>query len=207
MMEAVRSVPGVYSVAYGEDRQIRSQDPLHLNNVEPLPAGLAAAFPMFKPGDLMVSFRNPNTIAVLDPEQNRIKWTMHGSFVRQHDPDFLSNGNIMVYDNQGGDPACGGTRILEIDPISQAIVWRYEGCGGKPFFAETRGEQQVLENGNVLTFDVQGGRVFEVTPDQKPEIVWEYYNVLKSQSDEIRVGLITHASRYLRESLNFLPPL
>lgn len=206
MMEAVRPVPGLVGVVYGERAQIRGQDLLHLNNVEPLTPAMAAAFPMFTAGDLLVSFRNPNTIAVVSPQDGRVKWIMHGPFVRQHDPDFLPNGNIMVFDNLGGDPACGGSRILEIEPVSQDIVWRYDGCGGKPFMAETRGEQTVLGNGNVLTFDTQGGRVFEVTHSERPEIVWEYHNVLQTDDGAPRVGLITHASRHPREALTFLPP-
>ena len=58
---------------------------------------------------------------------------MTGPFVRQHDPDFLPNGNLLVYDNRGGDPACGGSRILEIEPATQKMVWRYDGCGETPF--------------------------------------------------------------------------
>ena len=88
----------------------------HLNDVEPLPAAWAAQFPLFKAGDLLVSLRNMNMIAVIDPQTKLVKWQLSGLFVQQHDADFLPNGHLMVYDNQGGDPACGGTRILEIDP-------------------------------------------------------------------------------------------
>ena len=37
------------------------------------------------------------------------RWAMAGPFRRQHDPDLLPNGHIMVFDNLGGDPACGRT--------------------------------------------------------------------------------------------------
>src|SRR5260370_508482 len=50
---------------------------------------------------------------------------------RQHDPDILPNGHILVYDNLGGmvdgDRPEGRSRILEIDPMTQKIVWKYEG--------------------------------------------------------------------------------
>ena len=78
---------------------------------------------------------------------------LSGSFVQQHDPDFLPNGHIMVFDNLGGDPACGRTRILEIDPTLQTVVWSYDGCGEKPFDSERRGVQELLPNGNVLTVE------------------------------------------------------
>ena len=69
VLEALREWPGLTSITYNEDVQvaIRSNDPTHLNNVEPLPRAMAAAFPQFAPGDLLISLRNMNTIAVLDP--------------------------------------------------------------------------------------------------------------------------------------------
>lgn len=204
VLKAFLSQPGALSITYDARTDIAASDPLHLNNVEPLPAAFADRFPQFKPGDLLVSLRNTNTIAVIDPETRQVKWALAGLVERQHDPDFLPNGHIMVYDNKGGDPACGGTRIVEIEPVSQEVVWRYDGCAGKPFFAETRGEQAVLSNGNVLTFEPHAGRVFEVTHEPEPRLVWEYYNVLGKLDDELRVGLITHAARFRMEDLPFL---
>lgn len=206
-LKALADNKGLLNITYSEEHTITTQDPLHLNNVEPLPASMAAAFPMFKPDDLLVSFRNINTIAVIDPATKKVKWTMTGPFARQHDPDFLPNGHLMVYDNLGGPTACGGTRILEIDPATRTIVWQYDGCATQPFFGETRGEQEVLENGNVLTYEPQGGRVLEVTHGANPQIVWEYFNVLDPADGGKRVGLVTHAERFRQENLTFLSPI
>ena len=52
------------------------------------------------------------------------------------------------------------------------MVWQYDGCATDSFFGEMRGEQQVLENGNVLTYEPQGGWALEVTHDPNPQIVW-----------------------------------
>jgi hypothetical protein len=124
--------------------------------------------------------------------------------VQQHDASFLPNGHLMVYDNQGGDPACGGTRILEIDPARQSIVWSYDGCGEKPFFSATRGMQEVLPNGNVLTIEPHGGRVLEVTAGPHSRLVWEYYNVIGMVDGTPHVGLITHAEHFRPQDLTFL---
>ena len=86
------------------------------------------------------------------------------------------------------------------------MVWQYDGCATQPFFGETRGEQEVLENGNVLTYEPQGGRVLEVTHDANPQIVWEYFNVLDPANGSKRVGLIIHAERFRPENLTFLLP-
>ena len=96
----------------------------------------AAVFPMGRAGDYMVSFRNLNMVAVIDKDTKRIKWALTGNFVRQHDPDILPNGNILLFDNLGGmlkrDRPQGRTRIIEIDSATHQIVWKYEG-GTDPF--------------------------------------------------------------------------
>ena len=63
---------------------------------------MAAAFPQFAAGDLLVSMRNINAIAVLDGKTVLVKWWRTGPFLRQHDPDFLPNGHILVFDNRLG---------------------------------------------------------------------------------------------------------
>ena len=204
VLRAFAKHPGAFSVTYAHETPVSQTDPLHLNDVEPLPAEWAHRFPQFAAGDLLVSLRNTNTVVVIDPATKLVKWQIGGLFVRQHDADFLPNGHLMVYDNQGGDPACGGSRILEIDPVTQASVWQYDGCGEKPFFSATRGVQQQLANGNILTVEPHAGRVLEVTHEPQPRLVWEYYNVLADVAAETRVGLVTHAERFRREALPFL---
>lgn len=209
VLEALRDWPGLTSVTYNEDidLEIRSNDPTHLNNIEPLPRSLAAAFPQFAPGDLLLSLRNMNTVAVLDPRTRKIKWVMHGPFVQQHDPDFLPNGHIMLFDNLGGmngDPACGRSRVLELDPKTTQVAWRYDGCDGVPFDSERRGTVQQLANGNVLIAESIRGRVLEVTHDDRPRIVWEYFNIAGEIDGKPAVGVITHAERFRPEDLPFL---
>jgi hypothetical protein len=145
--------------------------------------------------------RNINTIAVIDPKTDRTKWALTGPFAKQHDADWLPNGNIMVFDNAGGDPTCGRSRILEIDPRSQAVVWSYAGCEGPTFDSYIRGMQQ-LPNGNLLVTEATGGRAFEVTREGR--IVWEYVNRLYERAGGARVGLITHAERFPSETLPFV---
>ena len=67
---------------------------------------------MLKVGDLLVSLRNVSSLVAIDAETKMARWAMAGSFRRQHDPDLLPNGHILVFDNLGGDPACGRSRIL-----------------------------------------------------------------------------------------------
>lgn len=98
-------------------------------------------------------------------------------------PGLPGAGNLLLFDDQGGagfPPAAlgiyAGSRILEIDPIKQEIVWQYTGANsGRPvwsFFTSFVSNAQRLPNGNTLIDEGMSGRLFQVTPDGT--IVWEY---------------------------------
>jgi hypothetical protein len=206
VLEALRDFRGVLSVTYSQLRPIWANDPLHLNSVQPLPAAWAGRFPGLAAGDLLVLLRNVNLLAVIDPKTRKAKRFVTGPFVQQHDADFLPNGHLMVYDNRGGDPACGGTRVLEFDPATMATAWQYGACRDGGMSSNTRGMQAVLPNGNVLTVDAQHGRVLEVTHDPEPELVWEYHNVVGADGGGTPlVGMILHVERVPEAALAFLP--
>ena len=185
----------------GSAATIRVEDPTHLNDVEVLREAVAPAFPMFRAGDVLLSLRNLDTLVVADGRTWRIKWAMTGPFLGQHDPDFLPNGHLMVFDNRGtGDrPAFGGSRILEIDPATRAVVWSYDG-GDEPFYTKERGSQQALPNGDVLVTAALEGRVFEVARGKPDRIVWEYVNLVRPGF----VGLVTGAERVDPAGLSFV---
>jgi len=165
----------------------------HLNDVEILEGSKADAFPLFDKGDIMVSIRNFNMIAVIDPDTEEIKWSMTGPFIRQHDPDFLGNGHISVFDNRGGKGSqgfFGDSRILEIDPVTRKASILYEGSDDNPFVTASMGNHQHLPNGNILITESKRGRVFEVNGER--EIVWSYIN----RWDEDEVIVTYQATRY-----------
>ena len=70
----------------------------------------------------------------------------------------------------------GQTFIIELDPVTQKIVWKYEtdGYSSMKFFSKTMGGQKRLPNGNTFIAEDNTGRLFQVTPDG--DIVWEYVN-------------------------------
>jgi hypothetical protein len=145
-------------------------DILHANSVRVLGRGLAAKFPLFKRGQVLISFRSLDTIAVLDVPKRKMVWAAQGLWRAQHDAEFLANGRILVFDNLG---SVGGTRVLEYDPLTQATPWSYAGEGSRIFLAVERGAKQRLPNGNTLIVDPDGGRLVEVTRDKK--LAWECF--------------------------------
>ena len=183
----------------GAGKVFSDDDPMHVNDVERLPEDIAAAFPMFAAGDLLISVRHLNTIFVADPATWRVKWLMTGPFVGQHDPDFLPNGHIMLYDNRlsGETPKLGNSRLLEIDPATKIVVWSFEGEGETAFYAHSRGEQQLLPNGNILYVDPYRGRVLEIAPKAGNRLVWEWVNLIAPHE----VGLITDVERFVTARL------
>lgn len=150
----------------------------HLNEVEELSPELAAAFPMFAAGDLLVSFRNLNMIMVTDPSFQQVKWYRIGPWLRQHDPDWNPDGRITVFDNhpdgtQDGK-INGGSRIVALDPATGETETLYGGREGQTFSTAERGLHQMQPDGGVMATEAYYGRAFQV--DAAGRTVWEYIN-------------------------------
>lgn len=173
-------------------------DPLHANHVEILSKALAPAFPMFAAGDILISMRNINLVAVVDGRTHQIKWSQTGPWVRQHDPHFEANGTISVFDNHRlpnapawakGHPRLA-SRIVAIDPRNDKISVLFEGSDQQPFYTDVMGKHQNLANGNLLITEPLAGRAIEVTADGRT--VWWYVN----RYDAEHVAKISQATRY-----------
>jgi outer membrane protein assembly factor BamB len=152
-------------------------DYLHTNTVDVLDGTRAGKLPEAEAGRVLLSFREINTIAILDLEREEIVWGAQGPWLRQHDPDLLVDGDILLFDNQGNVGPGGITRLIEFDPVSRRIEWAYGGTAQERFESEVRSSQERLANGNTLITESDGGRLFEVTP--AGEVVWSYLNPVR----------------------------
>ncbi|MFB6350676.1 MAG: arylsulfotransferase family protein [Bradymonadaceae bacterium] len=179
-------------------------DVLHTNNIEPIHRDFAEHHDFAEPGQLLLSFRSLDAIGLLDVEKQKMVWMKRGFWKKQHDPDPLPNGNMLVFDNRGYRGPGGATRVAEFDPATGEIVWAYTGTKENPFYSKKRGQQQPLPNGNLLITENQFGRAFEVTRDK--EIVWEFYNPVRKKDKGKQwvpmFGGIT--PRYSTEELTFV---
>lgn len=154
-------------------------DPYHENDVDPLPPSLAEHFPQFAPGDLLVSVRNANLVFVLEPRSQQVKWWRMGGVIYQHDPDWVADGSISIFDNSLDT---GTSRIIAIDPKTMATEVTVPG-GELNFYSRFRGKHQVLPDGSVLVSSALQGRVLEVSPDK--EVVFELVNFIEDETERV----------------------
>jgi Arylsulfotransferase (ASST) len=91
---------------------------------------------------------------------------------QQHAPVALDNGRILVFDN--GNFRAGQhvvrSRVVEIDPATQTVVWSYTDPMASSFYKPCMGQR--LPNRNTHITESATGRLFGVTPDG--EVVWEF---------------------------------
>lgn len=146
-----------------------ANDLTHLNDVEPLSESMAAEYPGLDDGDLMVSLHHLDLVFVLDPDSRQVKWDASKPFIQQHDPDFLGNGWIGVFDNNrdGNERGemLGGSRIVAIQPHTDSMKTLFPTDRSEPFYTDIQGKWQQLENGNLLLTESQARRIVEVAPD------------------------------------------
>ena len=165
----------------------------HLNDIEVLQSEDADAFPLFEAGDIMVSYRNHNLIFIFEPETKTVKWYQFGPWLRQHDPDFLPDGTIAVFNNRRDhtqDGAVfGGSSIMIHDPVTRETSLLYEQTPETPFFTDVMGKHERTPNGNLLVVETKAGRIFEIT--DQGEIVWEFIN----RFDADRIAQMAEATR------------
>jgi len=165
----------------------------------------------FKPGNVMISVRHLDLVLIIDRGTKKVVWTYKGDYMgglaHQHEPHMIEEelpgaGNILIFDNGVGARSSGHdgtTIILEINPITKEIVWKYE--NGTDFFSAIQGSEQRLINGNTFVDESNTGTIYEISHDGN--IVWEYVMPPLPGSDE-RHGFGTRPHRY---SYDYCPQL
>lgn len=173
----------------GEDT---AYDVFHTNTVEIFQRDVPG---LARQGDILVCVRNLNAIAVVNPADERIVWIWGQNHLdAPHQPSLTRNGTILAFDN---GRKRGYSRIVELDPVSEQVVWEYRGDPPASFYSELRGGAQKLPNGNILITESDSGHVFEITEDKTT--VWDFWN------PETRGGeraIIYRMTRIDRQHLN-----
>lgn len=147
-------------------------DLLHSNAVGRMPfEALKDQGEIYCDSCVLVTLRHQNLIAIVDLEQEKLLWTWGpGELEFPHEARWLENGNILVFDN--GSKQRNFSRLVEVDPSSEKIVWSYKSKKPQRFFTAARGTAHTLPGGNVLIASSNQGRVFEIM--RGGGVVWRY---------------------------------
>jgi hypothetical protein len=173
-------------------------DYFHLNTVSIIPSThLEAWDPRFQKGNLLVCFRNVNQIAILERGTYRILWSWGaGELQWPHQPTLLENGHILIFDN-GVDREY--SRVIELDPLTEEIVWEYKADPPGSFYTSGGGSAQRFPNGNTLICETNKGRAFEI--DRSGAVVWMWLNPMTWRDRRETVYRMTRFSEKMVEPL------
>ncbi len=172
----------------------KAGDPLHTNTLELMDGRFADRHPLYAKGNVLISVPTLGAIAVIDPAAEKVVWSLGGLWAFQHQPTVLDNGNILVFDNNGEN---GKSKAVEVDPITQKVVWAYRSTPDNEFWSHVLGSVQRLKNGNTLITESTTGRAFEVTP--AGEIVWEFLNPNRAGDDNELIASLLEVVRIDRD--------
>lgn len=176
-------------------------DVLHANAVAELDGSLAHRSPLFARGNLLVSLREIDVVAIVDPEEERVVWARRGPWDAQHDPSLLESGRILLFDNRGRE---GHSRLLEIDPLTDDLAWTWEADPPATFSSSLAGTVDRLPDGNTLVTESVPGRAFELDPEGR--IVWEFRTPHRAGRDDSLVAMLFEVQRLPAEVLERLDP-
>jgi hypothetical protein len=148
-------------------------------------------------GNLILSFRDISTVIMINRQTGAIYWKLGAPpLAGQHAPHILPNGNVLLFDNGPHrlDHSFPFSRVLEINPATKEIVWKYQEVRVSDFFSPRISNAQRLPNGNTFINEGWFGRFFEVTPDGS--VVWEYVNPYFGPRQRLVVNSVQRAYRY-----------
>ncbi len=181
-------------------RTVTTMELIHANKIAELPSGIADRYPLFSAGDLLISMRELNLIVVLDSQTRKVKWHQTGPWIRQHDPEFRTDGRISIFNNNVYRTSYRNnqtiltrphkTNILVVDPVTRATEVVYGEQTGQEMLSIVRGQHELLDTGGMLITEFDAGRVLQI--DHNKQTVWEYIN----RYDDDHVGELTNSAVY-----------
>lgn len=132
---------------------LKSPDYLHANTIDE-----------DADGNLLLSFSNQDEVVKVTRPGGKLLWRFSpkrwkilgdpwGGFHLQHTPRRLPNGNLLIFDNGGGDSHPEVSRAVEYrldeSKLTATLVWEYRADATEPY-RNSLGSAQRLSNGNTL---------------------------------------------------------
>jgi len=171
LLDILTTRPGVLTLNIANPKR-KSIDLFHSNSVRQIDLPeLADTHRLYAPTNVLVSIRHQDRVVIFDWQTSELVWEWgRGEISGPHDAAILETGNLLIFDNGLGR---GWSRVIELDPRTEQIVWEYVAPVPTDFYTATRGSNQRLQNGNTLIAESDAAHAFEVTP--AGEIVWEFW--------------------------------
>jgi hypothetical protein len=124
---------------------------------------------------VLFSCKNASRVGIIDKATKQLTWRFgHPTTSAQHHARFLPNGNVHLFDNGLRREGLPYSRVIEVDPATDKIVWEYQANPPFSFFSPHISSADRLPNGNTMICEGVSGRLFEVT--RRGETVWEWHN-------------------------------
>ncbi len=162
----------------------------------------------YNTGDLIYRWGNPQVYDRGLPDNQQL--------FGQHNPTWLDNGNILIFNNghadlrpyssvieitpprnaQGGYDLLDGAAYAPFEP-----TWEYAPNDADEFYARNLSGAHRLMNGNTFITDGPNGRFVEIDADGM--VVWEYLSPFWSNNENPRPVSIFRATRYPANYLAF----
>jgi hypothetical protein len=113
------------------DWNLGDRDPTHINSIRELPANrwFDDGDVRFRPGNILVSARNLNTVFIIDKVEGTVVWRYSDRLVHQHEVSMLEKGLgdaglILVFNNGRKDLfEDRGSAVLLVEPVKGEVVW------------------------------------------------------------------------------------
>lgn len=132
--------------------------------------------PLHAAGTVLICIRHQDAVVAVSWETKKVLWTWgRGELQGPHAASLLPNGNVLVFDN---GLVRGFSRVVEVDPTTNQIVWQYAAREPKDFYSGTGGYVQRLPNGNTLITNSWMYQGVEITPDKR--MVWNWVSPERS---------------------------
>ena len=184
----ILSENGLGFLMWGNHATAYSRDWIHANEAQPALSDTE----YWKKGDVLISMRSPSLVLLYRPSSNELIWHTLGYMTAQHDPDFIDDSRISIFDNNSPfffepKPPVNKAVIDETiwsDGHNQVVIYDFstqkystyldEGLRMHRVKTEREGRSDILPNGDLFVEETEHGRTLYFNADGS--LRWSHVN-------------------------------